>query len=124
MVYSLHKYIGRSYETCNCFDLVKEMYQDFFKLDLCHYFEDSQVPERKEVESLIVSNKGDFVKVDSPVFGDIVVIKFFGIECHIGFCLDTKRFVHSARGIGSNIEKLDRYAHLIAGYYRHREVKP
>jgi len=119
---NLLKYIGRPYETYNCFDLVKEFYADNFKLDIKHYFEGGPVPDRREVESLVVSNKGDFVKVEGkPQFGDIVVLKLYGLECHIGVCVDASRFLHSAKKIGSSLDRLDRYSKMIAGFYRHRE---
>lgn len=118
---SLSKYIGREYEKYNCFDLVKEFYLDHFNLDLRNYYEGSQVPERKAVQSLIVSNKGDFVPVSNPEFGDIVVIKLYGLESHIGVCVGEGKFIHSVRVIGSALENLKKYERMIAGYYRHRE---
>ncbi len=115
----LKKYIGKGYEDYNCFDLVKEFYKDKFDLDLHHYFE-GDVPQRKDIESLIVTNKGDFVPVSTPEFGDIVVVKLYGIECHIGVCIGGGKFLHSARNIGSLMDRLERYNKMIAGYYRHR----
>lgn len=117
----LFKYIGKPYDKYNCFDLVKEFYFDYYGLDLKNYFE-GPVPDRKEVESLIVSNKGDFVKIEGkPQFGDVVVIRLYGFECHIGVCINASQFLHSAKGIGSNIDRLERYSKMIAGFYRHRE---
>ncbi len=121
LVIKLRKYIGRSYEDYNCFDLVKDFYRDQFNLDLQHYFEGGQVPDRKDVASLIVTNKGDFIKVEGiPRFGDLVIIRLYGIECHIGVVIEGGKFLHSARGIGSMIDRLERYNKMIAGYYRHR----
>lgn len=118
---NLFKYIGKSYDTYNCFDLVKDFYADNFGLDIKNYFEGGEVPGRKEVESLIISNKGDFVKItDRPIFGDIVVIKLYGLECHIGVCIDGNRFLHSIKNSGSVIDRLERYHRMIAGFYRHR----
>lgn len=118
---ALLKYIGRPYEKYNCFDLVKEFYADNFGLELKNYFE-GPVPTPKEVETLIVTNKGEFLKVEGkPMFGDIVVIKLYGLECHIGVCIDASRFLHSAKKIGSNMDRLERYSKMIAGYYRHKE---
>lgn len=119
-VIELRKYIGRSYSEYNCFDLVKEFYADHFRLELKHYFE-GPVPSRQEAESLIVSNKGDFEKVDVPTFGDIVIIRLYGLECHVGVCVGNGKFLHSARNIGSLLDRLERYHKMIAGYYRHRE---
>lgn len=119
-VIELRKYIGRSYETYNCFELVKEFYKDQFGLDLKHFWEGGAVPGRKEVESLIVTNKGEFVPVKDPKFGDIVVIRLYGIECHMGVVIEGGKFLHSARGIGSLLDRLERYSKMIAGYYRHQ----
>lgn len=121
-VIKFRKYIGRDYGTYNCFDLVKEFYKDQFNLELSHYFE-GDVPARKQIESLIVSNKGDFVEISEKdkQFGDIVVIRLYGIECHMGVVIHGGRFLHSARNIGSLMDRLERYNKMIAGYYRHRE---
>ncbi len=119
----LKKYIGRDYETYNCLDLVKEFYKDLFGLDVKNYYE-GPVPNRREVQSLIVTNRGDFIEIPRAErkFGDLVLIKLYGIECHIGVVVDASRFLHSAKHIGSNIDRLERYSKLISGYYRHREV--
>lgn len=116
----LSKYVGRAYESYNCLDLVKEFYRDFFELEVKNYFE-GKVPDRREISSLIVTNKGDFEEVkDKPQFGDIVVIKLYGIECHLGVVIHGKKFLHSAKGLGSHIDRLNRYENIIAGFYRHK----
>jgi hypothetical protein len=119
---SLLKYIGRPYEKYNCFDLAKEFYMDFFKIDIKHYFEgDEKDVNKLEVQTLIVSNKGDFVRVEGkPQFGDIVVVKLYGFECHIGVCVNSSQFLHSAKKIGSSMDRLERYSRMIAGFYRHK----
>ncbi len=117
----LKKYVGRRYEDYNCLDLVKEFYKEFFNLEIKNYF-DGAVPGRGEVQSLINTNRGDFVRVDVPQFGDLVVIRVHGLECHLGVVVQGTKFLHSAEKIGSNIDRLERYNKLIAGYYRHREV--
>jgi hypothetical protein len=117
------KYIGRSYETYDCFALVREFYADHFGLSLHNYFDGSSGISKKEVQTLISANKGHFTEVrGKPKLGDIVVIKLFGIECHIGVCVSDKMFLHSIKGVGSAMEKLSRYSRLIAGYYRHGEL--
>ncbi len=118
---NLTKYIGRPYEKYHCFDLVKEVYLDFFNLSLSNYYESKDIPANSTIQSLIISNKGDFVKVDQPQFGDIVVIKLFGYSCHIGVCIGEGKFLHSIRKVGSCVDNLKRYEKLIDGYYRHRE---
>jgi len=77
------------------------------------------------VASLIKTNVGDFVEVAPKdiKFGDLVVIRLYGIECHIGVVVSGGLFLHSARNIGSNMDRLERYSKMIAGYYRHREMQ-
>lgn len=117
---NLFKYIGKPYEKYNCLDLVKEVYLDNFGITIKDYFE-GPVPDRANVEALIVSNKGEFISVDDkPQFGDIVVIRLYGFECHIGVCIDSKHFIHSIKTSGSCMERLERYHHMITGYYRHK----
>lgn len=116
------KYIGRSYEECNCFDLAKEFYKDNYGLDLKNYFEGDSIPPRNEIESLIVSNKGDFKRVDIPKVGDIVVINLFGYSCHIGVIVGPGKFIHSVRGAGSCVDTISKYKKMIDGFYRHREL--
>lgn len=121
-IIKLRKYIGRRYEDYNCFDLVKEFYKDHYDLELKNYFEGGPVPSRQDVESLVITNKGDFVKVGKPEFGDIVIIKLYGLECHMGVYIEGGKFLHSARNIGSLLDRSERYHKMIAGYYRHREL--
>lgn len=119
-VIALRKYIGRDYHDYNCLDLVRDFYADHFGVLIRNYF-DGPVPSREGVQTLIASNKGEFEKVDTPKFGDIIVIRLFGVECHIGIYINEKRFLHSIKGAGSSLDLLERYSRMIAGYYRHRE---
>jgi cell wall-associated NlpC family hydrolase len=118
----LSKYIGRSYNTYNCFDCAKHFYHDELGLDLKNYFDGAIVPDRKEIECLVITNKGDFVKVDKPEFGDIIVIRLYGYASHIGIYVGEGRFLHSLRDVGSCIDVLSRYEKMVEGYYRHQEL--
>jgi hypothetical protein len=118
----LSRYIGKSYEDYDCLDLVKDFYLNEFGIQIKNYYEGTR-PTAVQAQSLIVTNKGSFKKVEGQVvFGDIVVIKIYGIECHVGVVLDSSRFLHSARKIGSNIDRLERYSKMITGYFRHCEL--
>ncbi len=120
---SLFKYVGRPYESYHCFDLVKEFYLDHYEIDLRNFYDGKDIPDKETVSTLIVSNKGNFIESEVPEFGDIVVIKLFGIESHIGVCIGGGRFIHSRKGSGSSIESLSRYKKLVSGYFRHKESK-
>lgn len=113
----IKKYIGIPYEKTNCFGLIKKFYKDQFGVELKDYF-DGVPPEGQDAQNLIVSSKGDFAQVQSPQFGDVVVIRLYGLESHVGVCLDDRQFLHSIKNTGSVIEPLKKYSRLIAGYYR------
>lgn len=117
----LSKYVGREYEDYNCFDLAKEFYRDFYDLNIQHYFEGERVPPKHEIECLIKSSIGDFEKVQSPKFGDVIAIKLYGYTSHIGIYVGEGEFLHSIQGTGSCLDKISRYERMIDGYYRHRE---
>lgn len=115
------RYIGRDYERYNCFDLAKDFYANELGLTLKNYFEGDVVPNRKEIECLVKTNKGDFEKVDSPIFGDLVVINLYGYSSHIGVCLDENKFLHSLKRVGSCLDSIQKYSKMIEGFYRHKE---
>jgi cell wall-associated NlpC family hydrolase len=119
----LAKYIGIPYEKKNCLDLVKDFYRQELGLEIKEYYE-GNTPDRREVETLIASNRGDFVKVDrkDARLGDLVIVRLYGIESHIGIFISSQFMLHSARGIGSCIERLKKYESMISGFYRHREL--
>lgn len=122
MVRDLSRYIGKDYEAYDCLDLVKDFYLTEFGIKVDNYYEGRR-PTAQEAQFLISCNKGSFKKVQgTPEFGDLVTIKIYGIECHVGVVLDSSRFLHSARKIGSNIDRLERYSKMITGYFRHCEL--
>lgn len=109
--------IGIPYEEKNCWDLVVSFYSTILKIELKHYY-DGPTPHRDVTKNLIYSNVGEFEKVTSPSFGDIILIKLYGVESHIGVYVENGRMLHSIRGRGSVIELLDRWKTTIVGYYR------
>jgi cell wall-associated NlpC family hydrolase len=63
---------------------------------------------------------GDFKKIDEKEiqFGDIILIKIFGVDSHIGVYLGEDRMLHTTLHSGCVIERVLRWKHLISGYYR------
>lgn len=112
-------YVGRSYQEYNCWDLIKSLYEDIYDLDIHEYYGDN-VPKRQEVEKLIRTNAGEFVKVGLPEPGDILTIKVFGIESHMSLYLGNNKMIHSREKTGVVIESASRYEKLITGIWRHR----
>jgi cell wall-associated NlpC family hydrolase len=70
-----------------------------------------------------VDNPGDafeWKRVDRPQPNDLVVFNKFGRPNHVGVCLGRDRFLHSAEGQLSGIERLSSplWHARIEGYYR------
>jgi len=113
------KYIGKSYEEYNCWDLIQKLYQELYDLRV-HQCYGNKVPSKEERQDLIRTEKGQFIKTENPKPGDIMLIRILGIECHIGMYLGSKKFIHSMQGNGVVIDSISRYATRVNGYYRHR----
>jgi cell wall-associated NlpC family hydrolase len=107
-----------SYEKMDCWKLAKQFYQQVFNIELKHYFE-GPVPDRNEVKNLIYTNAQDFSKVEGEYsFGDILIISLYGIECHIAIYLGEGRMLHTMKGSGSIIDRVNRWSRMISGAYR------
>jgi cell wall-associated NlpC family hydrolase len=113
--------VGKPYTTYNCWDLVKNLYNDIYDLDVHQYY-GLDVPDYKECESLIKTNKGEFFKVERSQPGDIMLLRVLGIECHIGLFIGSGRFIHSLKTSGVVIDSVSRYSTRVTGYYRHRSL--
>lgn len=114
--------VGTPYEKLDCWGVVKEFYRLMFSIELKSYMEGKKPIEPGDVKSLIYSKLGDFYRVTGNYeFGDIVLIKLFDIECHIGVYLGQNLFIHSARNVGCVIDKMDKWMPRTTGFFRHRE---
>jgi cell wall-associated NlpC family hydrolase len=120
---NLARYIGRPYEKVNCWDLVREFYLGEFRIELSRYH-NGLTPDKYVSASLIQSNKGDFVRVDGPAeYGDLMLIKLEGIECHIGIYIGNGRFLHTLQMAGSCLDRFDKYRTRTVGFFRHRSLE-
>jgi cell wall-associated NlpC family hydrolase len=101
----------------DCWQVAQEFYRLVFDIELKHYYQET--PKNKDIKSnLIYSNKGDFIKVDSPVFGDLITIKIYGIESHIAVFLGNGKMLHTSDKTGCMIDSLSKWQKMVSGYYR------
>lgn len=114
--------IGLDYDDCNCWDLARLFYIQVFAIDLKHYYQNKKKVEndRKLTESLIYTNKGDFVRVNEPEFGDLITMKIRGLESHIGIYIGNGLMLHTDRIRGSHVDRISRFDKIICGFYRVR----
>lgn len=116
--------IGIPYAQLNCWELAREFYKRMFGIELKHYYEGSDTPNRDETRNLIYTNVGDFVHVkdnSEAKFGDLILIRLLGVESHIGIYIGEGRFLHTNMGSGSVLDRLARWEKSIVGFYRIKE---
>lgn len=109
--------VGVPYSEKNCWDLARAFYSQVLGIELKHYSVDAP-HDRTASQSLIYSNRGDFIQVTTPMFGDIITLKVRGIESHIAVYLGGGRMLHTDKHRGSYIDRVDRWSKTIVGYYR------
>ena len=109
--------IGTPYSKMNCWDVAREFYRLEMGEELKHYMVDS-IEDREAIKNLIYANSGEFFKVDTPEFGDLMLIKIRGIESHIAVYLGQGRLLHSMQSAGCVVDRVDRWDKVILGYYR------
>ena len=119
---SSHKYaslIGVPYHEKSCYQIVQEFYRLEFGAELQSYYE--ELPENRDItKGLIYSSMRDFDNVthDARKFGDIVLLKLYGVESHIGVYVGEGTILHTTIHSGCVIDRLSRWEKLIVGFYR------
>jgi cell wall-associated NlpC family hydrolase len=111
------KLIGTPYEVLDCWGIAREFYIMEFGIELGRYYE--EIPNDRDIaRDLIYTNKGDFKKVLVPAFGDIILIKLFGVESHIAVYLGEGKILHTSKHHGCYIDNLSKWEKLVTSFYR------
>jgi cell wall-associated NlpC family hydrolase len=124
---SLNKYVGipflnmgRDFDGCDCWGLVRLFYLHEMnkELPLLDFYTNAN--DAKEIFPIVDIYKpligGE--KQEIPKYGDIVVMKYFGLPCHVGVYVDNNKVLHVKRGIDSVIQNLNTLKGRIDGFYR------
>lgn len=111
------KLVGIPYSEKNCWDIAVDFYKIVYNISLSNFYS-GPTPDREVTKGLIYSNVGGFEKVNKPEFGDIIILKIYGIESHIGIYVGDGRMLHSTKGSNCCIDRVTRWDKVISGYYR------
>lgn len=109
--------IGIEYSKMNCWDIAVAFYRNVLGIEIGTIYS-GPTPPKEVTRNLIYSNSGDFEKVESPEFGDIIILKMFGIESHIAVYLGDNKMLHTSKNTGSVIDLVSRWQKVIVGFYR------
>lgn len=119
------KEFGRDMTGCDCWGLVRILYQDRFKIELPSYADryagcvDTQgLPKLIDAES----SAWDEVIPGQEREGDVIVFRMRGVAMHTGFVVRPGVMLHVYEGIDAVIEDYNRSRHWngrILGIFRH-----
>ena len=109
--------IGISYEKLDCWGIAREFYKLEFGFELKRYY-DKAPNDSSIANKLIYSSMGDFEKVTTPNFGDIILINLEGIESHIGIYINDQQLLHTSSRTGCMLDRMSKWNRLVVGYYR------
>jgi cell wall-associated NlpC family hydrolase len=112
--------IGVPYDQLDCWGVVREFYRIVFNINLKPYYE--SIPKTREMaKTIIYDSMVDFFEVKDRMFGDIFLIKMFGVESHIAVYLGNGTMLHTSKHSGCIIERVSKWEKLIVGTYRARK---
>ncbi len=124
----LSKYIGIPFKSngrdelgIDCYGLVRMVLRNEFGKELPDFYYKNAL-NKEEVRNLINVNRPLLAgkKTKRPKPGDVAVIRYRGIPCHIGVYVGEGKILHIKQGTDSIIERANS-VHLkarIEGYYR------
>jgi len=103
----------------DCWELVKFFYLKVFSIDmkLDGYYVNPN--NREEVSRLIEIEKNQFTKVDTPEFGDVLVLRIYGQAAHLGIHINDTKILHTQKGTGSILDTYTKWAKRVEGVYRY-----
>lgn len=111
--------LGTPYSERDCYGIVADFYKLHFGIELKSYYD--EIPQNRDIaQKLIYSSLGDFSRVEAEKveFGDLILIRLYGVDSHIGVYLGNGQMLHSTLHSGCVIDRIVRWKHLISGFYR------
>jgi cell wall-associated NlpC family hydrolase len=108
--------IGTPYEVKDCWGIIR----DFFELhgiNVEEYYKEAPNDQQRSSD-LISVYKNDFKKVQTPEYGDIILINLLGFVSHCAVYIGDGKMLHSNKNINCVVDKVSRWEKRIEGYYR------
>ena len=112
---------GRDRSGIDCFGLVILVEREVFGIEL----DDLLYRSSEDFDSnshLVDAHRATIEAelVNDPEEGDLVLVRYNGLACHVGVYVEPRCVLHSVSGLGTVCEKLDspRIRHRVEGFYR------
>lgn len=119
---------GRNESGIDCWGLVVICYKELFDIDIPTYDETALELSNGDITAKdikeYIKTSAPVVEVDSPQYGDMILVNFLGNPVHIGFMLDEKTMLHTSEktGVASADIRGVKWNKKIKGYYRHKTM--
>lgn len=122
----LSRYIGIPYRTgargpdaVDCAGLVMQFYRHELGIELPAIFYGEEIS--REGMAAIADDglrSGQWIKIDQPSVGDVLVFRMFGQPTHVGVYIGGDDFLHSVEGKDSCIERVSSWGSRLIGVLR------
>jgi len=114
---------GRDINGCDCWGLVRLVYQQEFSIDLPSFSGEYDVNDPKLLHEKIAQHKEGWEVLGEPEPGCVVLFRMFGSESHIGVAVSSTQFLHAREKYASAIENFSstEWKNRIVGYYKYSE---
>ena len=99
---------GRNFSGVDCYGVAYLFQREIMGNEVPSYAENYSDPDaRGSVANAIVSNAGNWLAVDTPERGDVILFNLLGLPVHCGVYVGDGDFLHSLKGTQTCIERLD-----------------
>lgn len=124
----VNKYVGLPYKShgrteagLDCFGAVRIILNNEYDIELPSYDTEYTDEVEQEVLDELIAGRTDWVRVDSPQEGDIVVMRIRKHFFHVGIMVNRSHFLNCRSKVGCVVEELSSrfWQPKIEGFYRH-----
>lgn len=114
---------GRDLAGCDCWGLVRLVYQQEFSIDLPSFSGEYDINDPKLLHDLIAQHKEGWEQLGEPEPGCVVLFRMFGSESHVGVAVSHTQFLHAREKYSSAVENFSstEWKNRIVGYYKYCE---
>ncbi len=107
------------YNGWDCWGLVVMAYQELYNIDLPRYNKQyNNIEEKIQLFKLFDNGKKEqWVQIDVPIPGDVVIVYQSGIPIHIGLVYNKDKILHVKKGVETCLQRIKDFR--IEGFYRY-----
>jgi len=99
---------GRDENGLDCYGLVYLYYKNEYGIELETFTQDYEsASDAITAHGAIEKHRDEFLEVDKPREGDLIIFTIGGFNAHIGLMISDKKFLHTLDGCEVTVESID-----------------